>query len=72
MTTFLLLCVSHVFGDYVLQWNTMAREKANDMKLFVWHCIIYAACMASVFLCAPFCEALSPWLLISVSQMLLR
>ena len=68
MTTFLLLCVSHVFGDYVLQWNTMAREKANDMKLFVWHCIIYAACMASVFLYAPFCEALVPWLLISVSH----
>lgn len=69
MKTFLFLCVFHVVGDYVLQWQNMANKKRPFNRYFIGHILLYALSMAAVFLCAPFTQAAITWLVLSISHM---
>jgi len=51
MTTapaFLLLLLGHVVGDFYLQSNTMAQNKAENYKWLLIHGAVYSLCIAAI------------------------
>ena len=59
MNTLLILGIAHVIGDYLLQWNKLAKDKEDGKKSALWlHILLYAVTMGLVFLCAPWQLAL--------------
>ncbi|WP_368292336.1 DUF3307 domain-containing protein [Dehalobacter sp. TBBPA1] len=39
---FLLPIIAHLLGDFILQSTAMATKKRDQIKYFLWHCLIYA------------------------------
>lgn len=48
MTTFELLIVSHLVGDWLLQTEWMAREKGHNWRALLSHVAVYHAVMLGV------------------------
>lgn len=69
MNTLLILGIAHVIGDYLLQWNKLAKDKEDGKKSALWlHILLYAVTMGLVFLCAPWQLALLVWGILTVSH----
>lgn len=71
MKTFLLLCIFHTIGDFLLQTRNTAKKKETSLKHFFWHILLYSLSMAIVFLCTPFPQSLLSWLIISLSHLII-
>lgn len=54
--TLFFLVVLHVIGDWILQWDSMARTKALNPKVRALHCTIY--CLPFI----PFLYSMPFWL----------
>ena len=57
---FILLLLSHIFGDYYLQTDKMADKKEKSIKWIYKHCLLY--CAAYLIICIP---VLSPKIFIA-------
>jgi len=42
-----LLLLGHIFGDYALQTDYMARQKGKSFKVLSLHVLVYTLCIAA-------------------------
>ncbi len=71
MNTLLIMIIAHFIGDYLLQPEKLATDKAKKIKSLMVHALLYTAAMSMLFLCVQWTSVLIPLAIIAVSHLVI-
>ena len=71
MNTLLIMIIAHFIGDYLLQPEKLATDKAKKIKSLMVHALLYTAAMSLLFVCVQWTSVLIPLAIIAVSHLVI-